>query len=98
MSQVLQAEREASDAVERCRAEAAQILAEAEEGAHRIAQRTEGRIKLAGRIADQAVERTLREQQDPGLRSAASVSEDEARELLAAAVDDLADEIVGGAS
>jgi len=95
MSQVLLAEREARDAVERCRAEAVQILAEAEEGVRRIAYRAEVRIKLAARIADRAVGRTLRERQDT-LGSAAAVSQAEACELLDRVVDELADEIVGG--
>ena len=59
MNRVLLAEQEARDAVEQCRAEAARIIAEAEERARGFSQRAERRIKLAHRIADRAVERAL---------------------------------------
>jgi vacuolar-type H+-ATPase subunit H len=95
MNEVLSAEREARDAVERCRAEAVRILAAAEEGARRIAQRTEDRVKLAGRVADQAVERALRELQGTEDGPAAAVSDAEAREPLDRAVHDLVEEILG---
>jgi len=95
MNQVLLAEREAREAVARCRSEAAQIRVAAEEDARRIADRTEGRIKLAGHIADRAVERTLRGLQGTEPGAAAAVPEGEVRELLDRAVDGLVDEILG---
>ena len=59
MSQVLEAEEEAWKAVEQCRAQAARIVADAEENVRRIARRTERRIKQTHRIADLAVDRAL---------------------------------------
>jgi len=95
MNQVLEAEREARDAVERCRAEAARILAAAEEGVRRIDQRAERRIKLVDRMADRAVERARQELE--GRRSSLELAmpEVEIRELLDCAVDDLVEEILG---
>lgn len=61
INQVLAAEREAREAVEQCRARAAQMVAEAEDRAQAVAKRTERRIKAAHRIADMAVERALKE-------------------------------------
>jgi vacuolar-type H+-ATPase subunit H len=96
MNEVLSAEREARDAVERRRSEAAQILAAAEEGARRIAQRTEGRVRLINRIADEAVERARREIQGSRSDFALAVPEAEVHELLERALDALVDEIVPG--
>ena len=59
INQVLSAEREARERVERCRVEAANIVAAAEVRARAISERTEKRIKAAHRIADAAVELAL---------------------------------------
>jgi len=95
MSQVLLAEREARDAVSRCRDEAAQILAAAEEDTRRIADRAEDRVKLAARLADRAVELTLQELQGSEPGSAPAGSEADVRDRLDRAVDDLVEEILG---
>jgi vacuolar-type H+-ATPase subunit H len=60
INQVLVAERDAREAVERCRGEAAAIHAAAQERAREIGQRTERRVKAARRTADRAVERALK--------------------------------------
>ena len=96
INQVLAAERAAGDAVDRCRAEAAQVLAEAEETVRRIATRTERRIKLAHRTADEAVERTLRDLQDPGLVSADEAPDVGGDGLVDRAVDQLVAEMLTG--
>ena len=94
MNQVLAAEREARDAVVLCHAEAAQILAAAEEGARRIAHRTEHRIGLVHRVADQAVDRTLHQLRAGGPESGSALSEEDVSELLDRAVDALVDELL----
>lgn len=98
MNQVLSAEQEARMAVERCRAEAARILADAEERARRIGHRTERRIRLAHRIADRAVKREQKglRGSDPGFGP--EVSAGEAREVLDGAVDALVEEMLDGPS
>ena len=96
MNQVLAAEREARDVVERCRAEAVRILAAAEERARRIAQRTERRIQLAHRIADQSLEHALRELRGPRSGPEPAMPEAVVRALQDRAVDDLVAEILGG--
>lgn len=96
MNQVLAAEREARDAVERCRAEAVRILDAAEDGARRIAQRTERRIKLAHRIADQSLERALRELRDPRSGTEPEMPKAVVRALRDWALDDLVAEILSG--
>jgi regulator of protease activity HflC (stomatin/prohibitin superfamily) len=96
INQVLVAEREARSAVGRCRAEAARLLAEAEERSRRIVQWTERRIKLAHRIADHGVERALGELRGQGSGSGSLIPMGDSREVLARAVDDLVDEILAG--
>jgi hypothetical protein len=61
MNKVLAAEQRAREAVEQCRRQANALVAKEEERARRLARRTERRIKAAHRIADKAVERSLRE-------------------------------------
>lgn len=96
MNQVLLAEQDARNAVEKCRAEAARILAEAEERARRVEKGAEFRIRLAHRIADRAVERAKRglRKRDSGSRS--EIPTREARELVDRAVDAIVDEILDG--
>lgn len=98
MNQVLAVEREARDAIARCRTEAAQILAAAEEDARRIAQRTERRIKLAHRIADQAVAHTLGRLQGPESLPGIRAPDEDVPALLDRAVDDLVEEILAAMS
>ena len=96
MNQVLLAEQEACDAVEQCRAEAARILAEAEERVRRIGEGAERRIRLAHRIADRAVERAQQGLRGPDAGPESEISAREARELVDRAVDLLVDEILDG--
>lgn len=96
MNQVLLAEQEARDSVEQCRAEAARILAAAEERARRIGQGAERRIRLAHRIADRAVERARRGLRGPDSGSGPEIPTREALELVDRAVDSLVEEIVDG--
>jgi len=95
INQVLAAERDAREAVERCRAEAEAILAAAEERVGRIGRSTERRVRAAHRTADRAVERALKELlgADVGEDDHAAAVADEAR--VDRAVETLADEIVG---
>jgi regulator of protease activity HflC (stomatin/prohibitin superfamily) len=95
MNQVLLAERDARDAVARCRSEAARILAAAEEDVRRIVERTEGRVSLANRIADRTVDLAVREPRGPEAGAATPVPEADVRDLLERAVDGLVDEILG---
>jgi hypothetical protein len=96
INQVLVAERDAREAVERCRGEAAAIHAEAEERAREIGKRTERRVKAAHRTADRAVARALKDllSADPGAGAQDGAGVDAAR--VERAVDALADDIVGG--
>lgn len=96
MNQVLAAERQARDAVEQCRAQAAAILAEAEERARAIGRRTEHRIRLTHKIADQAVDDALVELRGPDSGRTAVEDAGEARERVDRAVDALVEEILGG--
>jgi vacuolar-type H+-ATPase subunit H len=96
MNQVLAAEQEAREAVEQCRAEAAQILAEAEDNAREIERRAERRLRLTDRIADRAVEAALRELRTSGSGAGAAMPDSEAGAVLDRAVDALVDEILGG--
>ena len=96
INRVLAAEREAREAVEQCRAEAALILNAAEERARAVTSRTERRIKAVHRIADRAVERALSElRKEPGDEV---VPEEAGRAggRLERALDVLVCEIVGG--
>ena len=95
MNQVLLAEREARDAVARCRSEAARILAAAEEDVRRIVERTEGRVSLASRIADRTVDLAVREPRGPEAGPASPGPETDVQDLLERAVDGLVDEILG---
>lgn len=92
---VLRAERDARAAVEACGEEAEQVLAEARQEARRIARRTESRIsRLHNRCAadmHRRVEAMLRPERSPA-NSIPATSEDE---ILQAAVDLLADELIG---
>ena len=96
MNQVLAAEQEAREAIEQCREQAARILSEAQEQARRIGHRTERRIRLTHHIADQAVDRALRELRGPEFSQVPDIPEGEAAEVLDRAVDALVDEILGG--
>ena len=95
INQVLEAEREARNAVEDCRKQAAALVAAGEQEARGIARRAERRIQQAHRLADAAVEKALEE-----LVATASSPESEATggadaRRLEQAVDRLAGEIVG---
>jgi len=94
MSQVLVAERDARDAVARCRSEAVQILAAAEESVRCIAERAEGRVKLIHRIADQAAERALQEIHGTESGLVSAPPDADVRDLLDRAVEELVDEIL----
>lgn len=99
IDQVLAAEGEARAAVAQCHAEAQRILATAQESAHRIAQRTEGRIGLAHRIADQAVDVALAKLDAPQSQSEpapATGGDGMVSDVLEKAVDALVDEILQG--
>ena len=98
MNEVLAAEGEARQAVEKCRAQAAQIVAEAEERARRIRRRTECRIKQIHRIADLSVDRTLRELHRSKPERGPQSARTDAPDALAGAVDALIEEILGGPS
>ncbi|MEA3278390.1 MAG: hypothetical protein U9Q81_24465 [Pseudomonadota bacterium] len=95
MNRVLAAEREAVEAVERCRMEAARILTDAEEQARRVSRRVDERIKAANRIADKSVEGSLREILGSEPEAAASGARD--IERLDRAVHALVSEIIGSA-
>jgi vacuolar-type H+-ATPase subunit H len=96
MNDILAAEQQAREAVEQCRAKAARIVAEAEERARRIANRAEARIRLTHRIADQSVERALRELRSTESSRVPATPEGDAREVLDKAVEALVDEMLGG--
>lgn len=95
MNAVLRAERDARAAVDACSDAAEGVLAEARQQARHLAQRTEARIsRLHNRCAADAhrrVEAMLRAERAPG-DSIPSASEDE---ILQAAVNLLADELIG---
>lgn len=95
MNAVLRAERDAREAVAKCREQADRLLAEGREKARRIAERTESRInRLHTRCAADAhrrVEAMLKAERQPR-NSLPPASEDE---VLQAAVDLLADELIG---
>jgi F0F1-type ATP synthase membrane subunit b/b' len=94
INQVLTAEREAREAVEQCRARAAQVVAEAEDRARAVAKRTERRIKQAHRIADMAVERALKELLGKAPRAVVGASRSPGAKGSDRAVAVLADEII----
>lgn len=94
INQVLTAEREAREAVEQCRARAAQVVAEAEDRARAVAKRTERRIKQAHRIADMAVERALKELLGKAPRAVVGASRSPGAKGSDRAVEVLADEIM----
>jgi hypothetical protein len=96
INRVLSAERDAREAVERCRAEAAAIHAAAAVRAGEIGRRTERRVKAAHLAADRAVERALKEllSADGGAVVHEAAAADDPR--IDRAVEALADEIVGG--
>lgn len=96
INQVLEAERQAREAVEQCRKEAGRIVADAQEGARSIERRTEDRIRLTHKLADRAVERSLGKLRAPRPGSGSAVPEGEARDLVDRAVDALVDEILDG--
>lgn len=98
INQVLKAERDAREAVERCRSEAAIILAVAEDRVRRITQRAEQRAKAAHRLADRAVECALRELLggEGGEEPGQTTSLDEAR--VTHAVEVLVEELMGDKS
>lgn len=95
MNTVLRAERDAREAIDACRAEAERTLAEAREQARRIARRTDARISaLHTRCTidlHRRVEAMLDGEREPNTPLPAA-SEDE---VLQAAVDALAAELVG---
>jgi cell division septum initiation protein DivIVA len=93
---VLAAEREAREAVEHCRAEAARILAQAEERVRGIRHRAEQRIRLAHRIADRAVEHTLLDLRGLAAEPGEAITKNQADEVLDQALDLLIDEILDG--
>ena len=95
INQVLAAEREASEAVARCRAEAERIRTAAEERARALAERTERRIQVTHWIADRAVERALAELRERGTRQADRTREALDDAHLERALDALVEEIVG---
>jgi F0F1-type ATP synthase membrane subunit b/b' len=94
INQVLTAEREAREAVEQCRARAAQVVAEAEDRARAVAKRTERRIKQAHRIADMAVERALKELLGKAPRAIVGASRSPGAKGSDRSVEVLADEII----
>ncbi len=96
MNQILAAERHAREAVEQCRAEAAHILADAEERTRGIGRRTENRIRLTHKIADQSVDDALRKLRGPQSGQRAPAEEGEVRKLVDRAVDALVEDILGG--
>lgn len=95
MNAVLRAERDAREAVAKCREQADRILAEGRERARRIGTRTESRItRLHTHCAADAhrrVEAMLKAERQPS-NTLLPASEDE---VLQAAVDLLADELIG---
>jgi vacuolar-type H+-ATPase subunit H len=95
INRVLMAEREAREAVEQCRGEAARILAAAEEAAREVSSRAEGRIQSVRGTADRAVERALAELriEAGGQPRGGDASREGGR--LDRAVDALIDEILG---
>jgi hypothetical protein len=97
INQVLAAEREAREAVEECRARAAQMVAEAEDRARAVAKRTERRIKAAHRIADMAVERALKELLGKAPRAVVAERRTSGTKGSEQAVEVLADEIIDAA-
>jgi len=94
INQVLEAEREARDAVALCRAEALKILAAAEEDARRTARRTECRITLVHRIADRAVDRALNELRKTPADSESRMLEADVHSLVNLALDELVEEVL----
>lgn len=98
VNRVLLAEREAHQAVEECRAEAAGLLSEAEGRARRVSRNAESRIRSAHRIADKAVTRALRELQGGGEDSVGSGCDGGEGDRLDRALLALVEEIIGGSS
>lgn len=93
INRVLEAEREARDQVEQCRAQAARLLAAAEDRSRRIARRAEQRIHAAHRVADQGVAAALQAmaEHEPIDRTADAGAD----ALVDRAAGILADEIIG---
>jgi hypothetical protein len=96
VNRVLTAEREAEEAVARCRREAARITCAAEHEAQRLAERTEQRVKLAQRIADLAVERAVAQLHAQKSAAGATLAEAEVGDLLERTVGALVEEILSG--
>lgn len=92
MNRVLAAEEQAQLTLERCRAEAEELIAAADAKASRISARTEERLKAAHRIADAMIERTLAALENG---EATPDADERVRGRLEAAIAALADEIVG---
>lgn len=66
-NRILAAEARAREEVEACRAEAARLLASAEDRSRRITSRADRRVRRAHRIADAGVERALAELRTVGV-------------------------------
>lgn len=95
IERVLEAEREARAAVEDCEAQAARLVAEARQGARRIAERADARIdalRAAARTRFAAERARLNAE---GQRVAPMAPQTEVR--MAAAVEELAARLSGGA-
>ncbi len=94
INRVLAAERDARDAVARCRQQAERILADADTRAGEVATRAERRIRKAHEIADRGIERAL-----AGLREPAPGGRDLEQELASSDMDAileaLARELIG---
>jgi len=96
INQVLATEADARKAIEDCREEAARIVSEAGELVRRLGHRTERRIRLIHRIADDAVGHTIRELQDSESDRVPKFPAGEATDLLDRALDALIDELIDG--
>ena len=94
INRVLQAEREAREAVARCRREALQSLEAAREQARRIRRRVDQRLILVQKRAEAGVERALSAGRSGGRRTdAAAFPSREQQQRLEAAIEALAAEM-----
>lgn len=96
MNLVLEAERDARLAVERCRVESQAILAAAQERARAVSRRAESRVQTAHRIADKAVAASLRELSAGEASAGTPQTRDRNDRSIDRALDALVDEILGG--
>lgn len=94
-NRALAAEASARESVAACRVEADRLLADAEDHARRLVQRTDRRLLAVQRIADASLQRALSKLLDRVAEPLGDGLDTAADARLNAAIDTLADEMIG---